>query len=83
MRLSWQPQPGVLQVVGATPEVVGETAAARGIVLHELTAVSGSLEEAYLALTAEEVEYHSGAAAAATPTPAPSTAQTDVQEDVR
>ena len=76
-------EPGVLQVVGATSESVGETAAAQGIVLHELTAVSGSLEEAYLALTAEEVEYHSGAAAAATPTPAPSTAQTDVQEDVR
>ena len=72
-------EPGVLQVVGVTSDAGGEAAAAHGIVLHELTAVSGSLEEAYLALTAEEVEYHSGAAGAA----APSEKQTDVQEDVR
>ncbi len=65
-------EPGVLQVVGATSEAVGELAAAQGIVLHELTPVSGSLEDAYLALTAEEVEYHSGAAGAV--------AGTDAQE---
>ncbi|BDO41395.1 ATP-binding cassette domain-containing protein [Cellulomonas sp. NTE-D12] len=60
-------EPGVLQVVGTGPEAVGEAAAAHGIVLHELTTVSGSLEDAYLALTAEEVEYHSGVAAPADP----------------
>jgi ABC-2 type transport system ATP-binding protein len=29
-------------------------------VLHELTPVTGSLEDAYLALTQDEVEYHAG-----------------------
>lgn len=81
-------EPGVLQVVGATAETVGEAAAANGIVLHELTSVSGSLEDAYLALTAEEVEYHSGTGGPVAPptTPpaaTPAAAPTDAQEDVR
>ena len=33
--------------------------AAAGIALHELTPITGSLEDAYLSLTAESVEYHS------------------------
>jgi ABC-2 type transport system ATP-binding protein len=37
----------------AAPERVGEIAAANGIVLHELTIESASLEETFLALTAE------------------------------
>jgi ABC-2 type transport system ATP-binding protein len=37
----------------APAERVGEVAAASGIVLHELTAESGTLEEAFLELTAE------------------------------
>ena len=51
--------PGLLEVVGATAESVGETAAAARLVLHELTPVSGSLEEAYMSLTQDAVEYHS------------------------
>jgi ABC-2 type transport system ATP-binding protein len=53
-------QDGSLIVSGITPAGVGEVAAAYGVVLHELVAVSGSLEEAYLALTQDEVEYHAG-----------------------
>jgi len=37
-----------------TPERVGELAAANGIVLHELVAEAGTLEEAFLELTAGE-----------------------------
>jgi ABC-2 type transport system ATP-binding protein len=40
-------------VVAATPEQVGELAAANGIVLHELTAETSTLEEAFLQLTSE------------------------------
>ena len=51
--------PGLLEVHGATSEAVGEVAAAGRLVLHELTPVSGSLEEAYMSLTSDAVEYHS------------------------
>ena len=39
--------------VAATPERVGEVAAAAGIVLHELRAEGATLEEVFLALTSE------------------------------
>jgi ABC-2 type transport system ATP-binding protein len=35
----------------AAPEVIGELAAAHGVVLHELVAEAGTLEEAFLELT--------------------------------
>ena len=54
-------EPGVLEVLGATSEGVGEAAAAARIVLHELTPVTGSLEDAYMSLTQDAVEYHSAA----------------------
>lgn len=50
---------GRLEIMGSTAEQIGDTAAAAGVVLHELTTVGGSLEDAYLQLTADEVEYHS------------------------
>jgi ABC-2 type transport system ATP-binding protein len=53
-------QDGSLIVNGIAAADVGELAAVHGLVLHELTAVAGSLEEAYLALTQDEVEYHAG-----------------------
>jgi ABC-2 type transport system ATP-binding protein len=40
--------------VAATPERVGEVAAAAGIVLHELRTEGATLEEVFLALTSEE-----------------------------
>ncbi len=42
---------GVLTVVGAPAERVGEIAAAHGVVLHELLTDESSLEEVFLALT--------------------------------
>ena len=51
---------GVMEITGSSPEAIGEAAAAAGIVLHELTPLHGSLEDAYMQLTAEEVQYHSG-----------------------
>jgi len=46
-----------LDIVGLSAAHIGDTAAERGIPLHELTPTSGSLEDAYLALTGESVEY--------------------------
>ncbi|TDC52835.1 ATP-binding cassette domain-containing protein [Actinomadura sp. KC345] len=40
---------------------VGELAAAQGIVLHELTPTRGSLEDAFMELTRESVEYDASA----------------------
>src|SRR5664279_3873951 len=51
--------PQLLEVSGTTAQKIGEIAAAAQLVLHELTPLSGSLEDAYLALTQESVEYHS------------------------
>jgi ABC-2 type transport system ATP-binding protein len=42
-----------LAVARASTEQIGELAAAGGVVLHELTAQGGTLEEAFLELTAE------------------------------
>jgi ABC-2 type transport system ATP-binding protein len=49
---------GALQVTGLTAEQVGEAAAARSIVLHELTPVRASLEEAFMDVTRDDVEFH-------------------------
>jgi ABC-2 type transport system ATP-binding protein len=45
---------GIIAVRDATTERVGELAAANGVVLHELTAETATLEEAFLELTAGE-----------------------------
>jgi ABC-2 type transport system ATP-binding protein len=50
---------GTLSVNGIAAQQIGEAAARAGIVLHELTPVTASLEQAYLELTQDEVEYHS------------------------
>ncbi|MFD7220555.1 ABC transporter ATP-binding protein [Streptomyces sp. NPDC059892] len=51
----------VLEVDGASTEELGELAARHGIVLHELTSRRASLEEAFMRMTAESVEYHAHA----------------------
>jgi ABC-2 type transport system ATP-binding protein len=48
-------------VHGATAAEVGEIAARHSVVLHELTNVSGSLEDAFLRATADVQEYQAGA----------------------
>ncbi|MFE3137428.1 ABC transporter ATP-binding protein [Streptomyces scopuliridis] len=52
---------GVLEVDGASTEELGELAARHGIVLHELSSQRASLEEAFMRMTAESVEYHAHA----------------------
>ncbi len=46
-----------LLVTGAGTELVGEVAAAHGLVVHELALRRGSLEEAFMELTKQDVEY--------------------------
>ena len=48
---------GGLTVAGCTTTQIGDLAAAHAIPLHEMTPRSASLEEAYMALTADSVEY--------------------------
>ncbi|WP_320784304.1 ATP-binding cassette domain-containing protein [Streptomyces sp. CRN 30] len=60
---------GALEVDDARPEHLGELAARHGVVLHELSPRQASLEEAFMRLTAESVEYH---AHAGPPGPPPS-----------
>ena len=50
----------LLDVSGLAAPQIGELAAQERAVLHELTPVVGSLEDAYLTLTQDEVEYHAG-----------------------
>jgi len=47
-----------LVVHGVAAAGIGELAAANGITLHELSPQLGSLEEAFMQLTRESVEYH-------------------------
>jgi ABC-2 type transport system ATP-binding protein len=49
--------PDVLEIRGLTARQVGEVAAARRLVLHELTPQQASLEEAFMNLTRDEVEF--------------------------
>lgn len=53
------PEPASLEVRGVGAERVGELALAHGVLLHELHTRSASLEEAYLSLTRDAVEYRS------------------------
>ncbi len=48
---------GAIEIDGVPAHRIGDEAAARGIALHELTPTSGTLEDAYLRLTAGDVEY--------------------------
>ncbi|HEX2132030.1 MAG TPA: ABC transporter ATP-binding protein [Actinophytocola sp.] len=47
-----------LVVSGMDIADIGELAAAKGVVLHELSPQRGSLEEAFMQLTGDAVEYH-------------------------
>jgi ABC-2 type transport system ATP-binding protein len=49
---------GALEVDGAEAEQLGELAARHQVTLHELSPQQASLEEAFMRLTAESVEYH-------------------------
>lgn len=51
-----------LVVSGMDSADIGELAAAKGVVLHELSPHRGSLEEAFIQLTGDSVEYHAAVA---------------------
>ena len=48
---------GGARVTGATTEQIGDLAAAKGLALHELTMVRGSLEEAFMQITGQDVQF--------------------------
>jgi ABC-2 type transport system ATP-binding protein len=48
---------GTVEVHGLTAEQVGDAAAEAGIALHELSPVQASLEEAFMNLTRDEIEF--------------------------
>ncbi|GAB3680909.1 ABC transporter ATP-binding protein [Actinocorallia lasiicapitis] len=57
---SWRVEPdetGALRVFGPTTREVGDVAGDAGLRLHELTQVQASLEEAFMRLTSDSVEY--------------------------
>jgi ABC-2 type transport system ATP-binding protein len=59
-------EPDLLVVNGLAAPRLGELAASGGVILHELTPAAGSLEDAYLTLTQDDVEYHARGVDAAT-----------------
>ena len=52
--------PGELEITGLSSEQIGEEAAANAIVLHELTPQQATLEEAFMELTQDAVEFQAG-----------------------
>jgi ABC-2 type transport system ATP-binding protein len=51
------PAPDLLEVIGASTELIGDVAAAHSITLHELSLQQVTLEEAFMELTHDSVEY--------------------------
>jgi ABC-2 type transport system ATP-binding protein len=56
-------EPGLLEVRGVTAARIGAAAARRGLELHELTPQRATLEEAFMELTRDAVEYRASAGA--------------------
>ncbi|HEX5266440.1 MAG TPA: ATP-binding cassette domain-containing protein [Acidimicrobiales bacterium] len=56
---------GALLVTGLPASDIGDLAAERGLALHELTPVQASLEEVFMELTRDTVEYHAAPVAPA------------------
>jgi ABC-2 type transport system ATP-binding protein len=52
---------GALMVAGTEAPQIGEVAARKGVVLHELTPQRASLEEAFMELTKSDVQFHAPA----------------------
>jgi ABC-2 type transport system ATP-binding protein len=52
----------MLAVTGTTQERIGDVAAAHGLAIHELRADRASLEEAFMELTQDSVEYRASGA---------------------
>jgi ABC-2 type transport system ATP-binding protein len=58
------PTADMIEVSGLDAAAIGELAAANQLVLHELTPQKASLEEAFMELTSDSVEYHASGAVA-------------------
>jgi len=61
---------GSIEVRGMSTEQIGDLAFSEGIRLHELTMVRASLEEAFMELTADSVEYRAEVPGGQHPSPA-------------
>jgi ABC-2 type transport system ATP-binding protein len=70
---------GAFEAVGVEPGRIAKLASQRGLVLTELSLQRASLEEAFMEMTADAVEYHAAAATPAEPT-APATPATSMYE---
>lgn len=55
---TFDPQQGVFVIEGLSAQQVGDFSASIGITIHELQEKRASLEEAFMALTDQDVEYH-------------------------
>jgi ABC-2 type transport system ATP-binding protein len=58
-------EPGVLEVTGLPAERIGEIAAQNRLTLHELTPLQASLEEAFMELTRDDIEFRTSLVEAA------------------
>lgn len=54
------PEPGLIEAIGTDPRRIAKIAQDSGALLYELTPVRPTLEEAYMELTRNDVEYRSG-----------------------
>jgi ABC-2 type transport system ATP-binding protein len=75
---------GALLVRGMTAPEIGEKASAARVVLHELTPRRASLEEAFMELTRDSLEYHTEVepppASPPPPSPAPPSPESEATE---
>ncbi|GGJ75301.1 ABC transporter ATP-binding protein [Streptomyces camponoticapitis] len=62
---------GTLEIDGSSSEEIGELAARHNVVLHELSSQRASLEDAFMQMTAESVEYHAHSGGGTAPTGGP------------
>ncbi len=60
---------GFLEVPGMSTDQVGDVAAAQGLTVHELFTQRSSLEEAFMEMTRDSVEYHAGSPAGSSDRP--------------
>ena len=65
-----KPVEGYLEVTGTDCAALGDLAAANGLTVHELFSVRSSLEDAFMEMTQDSVEYHAASPGSA---PVPST----------
>jgi len=70
-------EPGVLDIEGVSAARVGDVAAQHGLTLHELTNVEASLEQAFMELTRDAVEFHGSVATPTSSSASASASETD------